>query len=308
MRNGAMKRTDLGPIQELLTRAIDCDRLKRGRRRQELAGRGERPDYAPLLLGYRTHSVPGLSYDVSHLNAEHFLDGGSAVPEIADHPHFTFGEQIESPNLGLYEALWGVLSWARSPGDAQLAIRPPMVDALMSCFGMKRLVNDQGTPWYPEPLTLDEALAADVDDLAADPQVQLALEHIRYYRQNIVPGVHVSCPIAIGPFTYIDLMLGRSLYTELYWQMDLYNLFHFVRLRLHAYAQLEIRAYASVLFEIMSAVCPIASASFEDHIARGVRFSGTEIAQLQRMLKGENADLKGRALQRFMNKLTLGHE
>ena len=33
------------------------------------------------------------------------------------------------------------------------------------------------------------------------------------------------------------LTLPLSLYTEMYWQIDLHNLFHFLRLRLDAHAQ-----------------------------------------------------------------------
>ena len=39
--------------------------------------------------------------------------------------------------------------------------------------------------------------------------------------------------------------LPLSLYTEFYWQMDLHNLFHFLRLRMHPHAQAEIRFYAN---------------------------------------------------------------
>lgn len=45
--------------------------------------------------------------------------------------------------------------------------------------------------------------------------------------------------------------LPLSLYTEWYWQMDLHNLFHFLRLRLDEHAQYEIRAYAQVILDII---------------------------------------------------------
>lgn len=85
----------------------------------------------------------------------------------------------------------------------------------------------------------------------------------------------------------IDLPL--SLYTEWYWQIDLHNLFRFLQLRLDPHAQLEIRAYAAVLLDIARAVAPAASASFENHVLGGARFSAEELAELRRRLAEASA-------------------
>ena len=102
--------------------------------------------------------------------------------------------------------------------------------------------------------------------------------------------------------------LPLSLYTEFYWQMDLHNLFHFLRLRMHPHAQAEIRAYAERIFQIVKVVCPLACGSFVDHLVKGVRFSGTELDELRRIADGKAAALTGRALERFRNKLETGSE
>jgi len=52
------------------------------------------------------------------------------------------------------------------------------------------------------------------------------------------------------------LVLPLSLYTELYWQIDLRNLLNFLRLRLDNHAQTEIRIYAKVIFDIISPILP----------------------------------------------------
>lgn len=104
----------------------------------------------------------------------------------------------------------------------------------------------------------------------------------------------------------IDLPL--SLYTEFYWQIDLHNLFHFLKLRLDAHAQYEIRAFAETIFEIATKVCPIACEAFEEHVTDSIRLSQSERAALARLLRGEPEGLKGKALERFRNKLNLGHE
>jgi len=58
--------------------------------------------------------------------------------------------------------------------------------------------------------------------------------------------------------------LPLSLYTEWYWQIDLHNLFHFLRLRLDPHAQHEIRAYAAALATCARAVAPLACEAFEN--------------------------------------------
>ncbi|MCL2069387.1 MAG: FAD-dependent thymidylate synthase [Treponema sp.] len=106
--------------------------------------------------------------------------------------------------------------------------------------------------------------------------------------------------------------LPLSLYTEWYWQIDLHNLFHFLKLRLDSHAQKEIRLYAQVLFEIAKKVAPRCCESFERHVLSGVSFSGEELAELRRRLAGapavgEPADgLTGKQLERLEEKLRKG--
>jgi thymidylate synthase (FAD) len=129
----------------------------------------------------------------------------------------------------------------------------------------------------------------------------------------------------------IDLGLAReiariglplSLYTEWYWQIDLHNLFRFLMLRLDPHAQREIHEYANVMLEITRHVAPAATASFERHTLRGVRFSGPEMEELRRRL-GKEAEpdrkemeggathesaLSQKELERFEEKLRSGHQ
>lgn len=103
--------------------------------------------------------------------------------------------------------------------------------------------------------------------------------------------------------------LPLSLYTEWYWQIDLHNLFHFLELRLDSHAQKEIRLYAEVLFEITKKIAPRCCASFEDHILGGVRFSRSELTELQRRLRiNESCPLSGKALERFEEKISHGRQ
>ncbi len=81
--------------------------------------------------------------------------------------------------------------------------------------------------------------------------------------------------------------LPLALYTEMYWQIDLHNLFHFLRLRLDAHAQHEIRAYAEVMAELARAVAPLAYAAFEEHIMHAQTFSRSELELLLSALDRE---------------------
>jgi thymidylate synthase (FAD) len=107
--------------------------------------------------------------------------------------------------------------------------------------------------------------------------------------------------------------LPLSLYTEWYWQIDLHNLFHFLKLRLDPHAQKEIRLYGEVLFDITKKVAPRCSESFERHSRGAVSFSQEEFAELKSRLAeaGEGKaglPLSGKALERFEMKLKTGRQ
>lgn len=97
--------------------------------------------------------------------------------------------------------------------------------------------------------------------------------------------------------------LPLSLYTEWYWQMDLKNMFHFLKLRMDAHAQMEIRVYAEEIHKLVSLVCPVAMEAFDNHIKGSVRFSAAELDALSRVIAGEENSLKGKDLERFNAKL-----
>jgi len=97
--------------------------------------------------------------------------------------------------------------------------------------------------------------------------------------------------------------LPLSLYTEWYWQIDLKNLFHFLKLRMDAHAQMEIRVYAEEIHRLASLVCPIAMEAFDNHIRGSVRFSAAELEALDMVLKGEKNPLTGKDLERFDAKI-----
>lgn len=100
--------------------------------------------------------------------------------------------------------------------------------------------------------------------------------------------------------------LPLSTYTEWYWQIDLHNLFHFLRLRLDSHAQKEIRDYAEVMLDICKKVAPLATESFERHQKTGVTFSGEEMTALRNMLENKPVELDEKSLARLTEKIKTG--
>ena len=107
--------------------------------------------------------------------------------------------------------------------------------------------------------------------------------------------------------------LPLSLYTELYWQIDLNNLFHFLRLRLDSHAQYEIRVYGEVMAEMVKAVAPLAYEAFEEHILYGRSFSRGELSLLLEALDTDKleevlaaSDMRKSRRRELLGKLEVG--
>ncbi len=100
------------------------------------------------------------------------------------------------------------------------------------------------------------------------------------------------------------VVLPLSLYTEWYWQIDLHNLFRFLKLRLDPHAQKEIRVYAAVIQDMAAKVCPMAFESFKRHLWGGTRFSDEEMNGLKKMLNGKPHGMTGKTAELFEAKLS----
>jgi len=98
---------------------------------------------------------------------------------------------------------------------------------------------------------------------------------------------------------YVDQGLARelarislplSLYTEWYWKIDLWNLFHFLHLRMDPHAQKEIRDYGLVMSDIVKTVTPMAHEAFMDYVVNAVYFSAPELAAIREQLMAKTFD------------------
>lgn len=84
--------------------------------------------------------------------------------------------------------------------------------------------------------------------------------------------------------------LPVSMYTEWYWKIDLHNLFHFLRLRMDAHAQYEIRVYAEAMATIVREITPLAYEAFEDYALNAIRLTKPEIIAMKRLLAATELD------------------
>ena len=119
------------------------------------------------------------------------------------------------------------------------------------------------------PEGVAEQFRSDLDRVSQDAY--------RSYQRALAAGVARETARLILPLSY---------YTEWYWKIDLWNLFHFLSLRLDPHAQEEIRRYAVAMAEITRAVCPIAYEAFEDFAIEGISLTGPERVALRALLEG----------------------
>lgn len=59
-------------------------------------------------------------------------------------------------------------------------------------------------------------------------------------------------------------VLPVGAYTRYFGTVDLHNLFHFLRLRLHEHAQYEIRVYAEAILQLIEPIVPVSVAAFKE--------------------------------------------
>lgn len=118
--------------------------------------------------------------------------------------------------------------------------------------------------------SLDQILPPEESDKLVERMDSSRQEMYKLYQELLDKGVAREIARTVLPI---------SLYTEIYWQIDLHNLFHFLRQRLDRHAQYEIREYARVMADIAKKVAPIAWDAFEEHVLYAKTFSRSELEE-----------------------------
>ncbi len=84
------------------------------------------------------------------------------------------------------------------------------------------------------------------------------------------------------------MVLPVNNYTELYWKIDLKNLFHYLNLRADSHAQYEIQELANPIGAFVQKICPMAWEAFEDYWKGATTLSRIEKNLLQDVVDYSN--------------------
>ncbi len=124
-----------------------------------------------------------------------------------------------------------------------------------------------------------DPLPADVVDRFRTDLARVATEAYAAYTRALQAGVARETARLVLPVAY---------YTQWYWKINLYNLFHFLSLRLDPHAQEEIRLYAAELGKLARLVAPVAYEAFEEFQLDSLTLSRREQTAFRALLDGKS--------------------
>jgi len=93
--------------------------------------------------------------------------------------------------------------------------------------------------------------------------------------------------------------------TEMMWTIDLHNLLHFLGLRLHHHAQLEIRDLAKKVLELIKPIVPVAVTAWENAVFFGAQLTKEEVTFIVEEYLLKDSQLKEKIELAFGTKGTL---
>ena len=123
-----------------------------------------------------------------------------------------------------------------------------------------------------------------------------ALDFMREHAHRSIDAVgdliHGRAEYAGRPIGKVAPEIARKLgpvcqMTVLRFKIDLHNLMHFLTLRMDEHAQLETRAYAHAMAEIVRGWLPVTWEAFEDYRLHSYTLSRMEIEAIRRMMRGQ---------------------
>jgi len=126
-----------------------------------------------------------------------------------------------------------------------------------------------------------EPLAHEVVEQFRTDLERIAKESYAAYTRALEAGVARETARLVLPVAY---------YTQWYWKCNLWNLFHFLSLRLDPHAQEEIRLYAVEMAKIARLVAPIAYEAFEEFTLSGLTLSRREQVAVRALLDGKTPE------------------
>lgn len=161
-------------------------------------------------------------------------------------------------------------------------------------------------------LMSDDQYVPEIEDICVQSKInnqgrgESLPESTAYQVKNIISDSSDHCKQmyhALIEQYSVSKELGRILlpvngYTEIYWKINLRSLFNFLKLRMDSHAQLEIRQYANVIYDIAKKWVPLSMEAFDDYILNSYKLSSKEIELLKRKLNGEEVDQESSGLSK----------
>lgn len=95
------------------------------------------------------------------------------------------------------------------------------------------------------------------------------------------------------------IVLPLATYTEWIWKVDLHNLLHFLKLRLHSHAQQEFREYSKCIAKIVEKLFPITWEAFCDYRLNNTDFSSQETEMIKLLLDNLPKDKNYKELVKY---------
>ena len=123
-------------------------------------------------------------------------------------------------------------------------------------------------------------------------ELKTAEEFIAYLDQ--VEALYASYESLIGKGVSRELArvgLPTSQFTQWYWKCDLHNILRFLKLRLDAHAQKEIREYAQAMYDLIAPIVPVTMEAWRDYHLESVRLTRLEIEAIASMASGGSGEI-----------------
>ena len=92
--------------------------------------------------------------------------------------------------------------------------------------------------------------------------------------------------------------LTLNTYTQWYWKVDLHNFMHFLSLRADSHSQLEIRAYADILIDLLKKWVPITYKAFCSYKLNSADLSQEALEVIKKMIKGKKVKRENTSLSK----------
>ena len=92
--------------------------------------------------------------------------------------------------------------------------------------------------------------------------------------------------------------LTLNTYTQWYWKVDLHNFMHFLSLRADSHSQLEIRAYADILLELLKKWVPITYKAFCSYKLDSANLSKEALEVIKKLIKGKKVKRESTTLSK----------